>query len=466
MISARSLAISVLLLSICGCTLGPNYKRPQLNVPDKYRGLAPPTTPQTSTESFGEMKWSAVFQDKVLEDLIREALVNNYDIRIAASRVAQAKAIVGITRADQLPSVTGSGSIRQLRFQFIPNTPANASTYDTLSLQMNYIVDFWGQYRRATEAARASLVATEYGQNVVRTSLISDLASAYFRLRQYDTQLQYSEKTLVADQDMLRLNTINYKGGESAKTDVLQAQLLVEQAEAQIISLRQLIEQQENAISVLLGRNPGPVTRGISLTEQPHMPEVPAGLPSTLLQRRPDVRRAEMFLVSANANVGVAKAAFFPQFALTGMFGARSTAITSFLQGPATFWALGGQVMQPFYEGGRIRSNYRLAWAQRDEAELAYKQSVQFALADVSNSLVGYAQSRQYRVKIQEQTDTYYETARLANIRYTGGSTSFLEVLVTQQQYFTSQLALAQAWDDELQYYVQLYRALGGGWEP
>lgn len=462
MISARRFATAALLLSLCSCKVGPNYSRPQLAMPDQYRGLAPALGPQTSSEALGEMKWFTVFQDKVLEELIREALNNNYDVRIAASRVAQAKAIVGITKADQLPSISSSAGIEHIKSQLFSKGP----TFDRAAVQAGYIIDFWGQYRRASEAARANLAATEYGQAVVRTSLISDLASAYFRLRQYDAQLEYSEKTLVADQDMLRLNTINFRGGEFAKTDVLQAQLLVEQAEAQIISLRQRIEQTENAISILVGRNPGSVGRGISLTEQPHMPEVPVGLPSTLLTRRPDVRRAEMQLVSANANVGVAKAAFFPQFALTGQYGIQSTSITSFLQGPAQFWAVGAQVAQPLYQGGRIRSNYRLSWAMRDEAELAYRQSFQLAVADVSNSLVGYAQSRQYRAKIQEQTDTYYETARLANVRFIGGSTSFLEVLVTQQQYFTSQLALAQAWNDELQTYLQLYRALGGGWEP
>jgi multidrug efflux system outer membrane protein len=309
------------------------------------------------------------------------------------------------------------------------------------------------------------MVASEYGQAVVRTSLIADIASAYFRLRQYDTQLEFSEKTLIADRDLVKLNTINFQGGESAKTDVLQAQLLVEQAEAQIISLHQSIAQTENGISVLLGRNPGAVNRGTNLTEQPHLPDIPAGLPSSLLERRPDVRQAEMQLVSANANVGVAKAAFFPQFSLTGQFGTQSTSITSFLTGPATFWTIAGQALQPVYQGGRIRANYRLAWARRDEADIVYKQSVQLAVSDVSSSLIGYTQSRQYRTKIQEQTDTYYETARLANVRFTGGSTSFLEVLVTQQQYFVSQLALAQAWNDELQNYVHVYRALGGGWE-
>jgi multidrug efflux system outer membrane protein len=462
MIRARFVAASVLLVTPCACKVGPNYQRPAVTLPDQYRGLAPEAVPaQAPAEAFGEMKWWAVFQDKVLEDLIREAFTNNYDIRIAAARVAQARASLGITRADQFPSVSASGAIQQVKSPLFPGGP----TFDSLSIQASYILDFWGQYRRATEAAKANLVATEYGQNVVRTSLVSDIASAYFTLRQYDVQLEYSQKTLVADNEMLNLNTVKFKGGESAETDVLQAQLLVEQAEAQIISLHQSIEQTENAISILLGRNPAPVTRGINLIEQPHMPQVPPGLPSTLLQRRPDIQRAEMLLVSANANVGVAKAAFFPQFALTGQYGMQSTSITSFIEGPAQFWSIGGQLLQPIFEGGRIRSNYKLAWARRDEAELAYKQSVQTAVADVSNSLVGYTQSQKYRAKIQEQTDTYYETARLANVRFTGGATSFLEVLVTQQQYFVSELALAQAWNSELQNYVQLYRVLGGGWQ-
>ena len=461
MIPARSLAASVLLVALCGCKVGPNYQRPAVNLPDQYRGLAPEAAAQTSGEVFGDMKFWAVFQDKVLVDLIKEALTNNYDVRIAATRVVQAQAALGITRADQFPQVSASGGIQQVKSGLFPGGP----TFDSLSVQASYIVDFWGQYRRATEAAKANLVASQYAQDVVRTTLVSDVASAYFSLRQFDAQLDYSKKTLAADQDMLKLNTVRFKGGESAETDVLQAQLLVEQAEAQIVSLQQSIEQTENAISILLGLNPGAVARGISITEQPHMPHVPAGLPSALLLRRPDVHRAEMLLVSANANVGVAKAAFFPQFALTGQYGMQSTSITSFLQGPAQFWAIGGQLLQPIFEGGRIRSNYNLAWAKRNEAELEYKQSVQLAVSDVSSSLVGYSQSQKFRAKIQEQTDTYNETARLANVRFNGGATSFLEVLVTQQQYFTSELALAQAWNTELQNYVQLYRALGGGWE-
>ena len=300
---------------------------------------------------------------------------------------------------------------------------------------------------------------------MVQITLVSLVAENYFLLRQYDAQLSYSKETVDADKQILNLNTIRYKGGDVAITDVYQAQVLVQQAEAEVISLQQAIEQTENNISILLGKNPQAIARGLSLMEQPHLPEVPAGLPSALLQRRPDVRRDEESLVAANANVGVAKAAFFPQISLTGQFGATSTAISSFLQGPATFWAVGGQVVQPIFEGGRIRSGYRLAWAQRDQAELVYKQTVLTAFGDVSNSLVGYNDSRLYREKIDEQTNTYRETARLATVRYQGGVTSFLEVLVTEQDYFTSELQLAQAWFQEMQNYVQLYQALGGGWD-
>jgi outer membrane protein, multidrug efflux system len=451
-----------LLLLLSGCKVGPNYKRPALDVPGQYRGTAPDLPQQPSGGPFGEMKWPAVYQDEQLQALLKEALTNNYDIRIAASRILQAQASLGITRANQFPTVGGVASIQNEQ-----STPlfTGSPWIDTLGLQMNYIVDFWGQYRRATEAARANLLASQYAENVVQITLISNIASAYFLLRQYDAQLEVSKQTVVADNDILRLNTINFKGGEYAITDVYQAELLVQQAEAEVITLQQLIPQTENVLSILVGRNPGPITRGLDLIDQPHMPDVPPGLPSTLLERRPDVRQAEEALVAANANVGVAKANFFPQISLTGTFGASSTALTSFLQGPATFWSVGGQLAQPIFEGGRIRSGYRLAWAQRDQAELQYKQTVQQAFGDVSSSLYGYRQSRQFRMKIAEQTATYKETARLANVRFTGGYASFLEVLLTEQQYFTSELNLMQAWYTEMQNYDQLYQALGGGWQ-
>jgi multidrug efflux system outer membrane protein len=459
----RKSAAILLVLLVSGCKVGPNYKRPPLDVPGQYRGTAPNLPQQPAGGPFGEMAWPAVYQDPALQALLKEALTNNYDMRIAATRILQAEASLGVTRANQFPTVGGVASIQN---EQAPPLFVGSPWIDTLGLQMNYIVDFWGQYRRATEAARANLLASQYARNVVQITLISEIASAYFALRQFDAQLEFSKETVIADNEILRLNTINFKGGEYAITDVYQAQLLVQQSEAEVITLKQSIEQTENQISILVGRNPGPIARGVSLTDQSLLPDVPAGLPSALLERRPDVRQAEEALVAANANVGVAKAAFFPQISLTGTFGASSTALTSFLQGPATFWSVGGQLAQPIFEGGRIRSGYRLAWAQRDQAELQYKQTVQQAFGDVSNGLVGYHQSRLFRMKIEEQTATYKETARLANVRFTGGYASFLEVLVTQQQYFTSELQLAQAWSAELQNYVQLYQALGGGWQP
>jgi multidrug efflux system outer membrane protein len=437
--------------------VGPNYQRPAVDVPGQYRGLAPGLG---AGQPFGEMKWESVFTDEVLQSLIKEALTNNYDFRIAASNILQAEASLGVTRANQLPTLSGTFGVQNQRSAAYPGAP----TFDTAGLQLNYLVDFWGQYRRATEAARANLLASQYAQRLVQTTLIASVASAYFQLRQLDSQLDFSRQTVASDQDSLRINTINYKGGEYAITDVYQAKLLVEQAEAEVITLQQSIEQTENQLSLLLGRNPGAINRGLPLVDEPHLDEVPVGLPSAILERRPDVRQAEESLVAANANVGVAKAAFFPQIPLTASFGASSTALTSFLQGPATFWALGGELSQPLYAGGRITSGYRLALAQREQAELTYKQTVQQAFADVSNGLVAYRQSRLYRVKLQEQTTTYRETSRLANVRFTGGATSFLEVLTTQQQYFSSELQTTQAWYAELQSYVQLYQALGGGW--
>jgi multidrug efflux system outer membrane protein len=461
MIRTRTTAATVLLAVLAGCKVGPNYQRPALDVPGQYRGTAPALPQQGPPTPFAEMKWPEVYKDEILQQLIKEALTNNYNVRIAASAIMQAQANLGITRANQFPSLAGSFAIQNERNSAYPGAP----TFDTAGLSLSYIVDFWGQYRRATEAARATLLSTQYAQNVVRITLIDSVAAAYFQLRAFDAQLDISQETAAADREIVRINTIGFKGGEYAITDVYQAQLLVQTAEAQIITLQQSIEQTENLLSTLLGRNPGPILRGLKLVDQPHLPELPPGLPSELLERRPDVQQAEQALVAANANVGVAKANFFPQLSLTGSFGAQSTALSSFLQGPATFWSVGGGVVQPLFEGGRITSGYKLAWAQRDQAELFYKQTVQQAFADVSDSLVGYRQSRLYRIKLQEQTGTYQETARLANVRFTGGYTSFLEVLYTEQQYFTSELSLTQAWFAEMQNYAQLYQALGGSWE-
>ena len=517
-------AFAVLLIfSLCACKVGPNYERPKLDVPGDYRGVAPeaqqppPTEPlpanatpstqaqpstqpapapppamenkaeqqpvatpaqpsqpqagaqvqpgsaQGSGNSFGDLPWTSVFQDEVLQGLIKEALSNNYDLRVAATRVLQANANLGIVRANQFPTLngTGSASYGKDEVQFNNTDPQG---FGTLGLSLNYVTDFWGQYRRATESARATLLATKYAQQLVQTSLINSVVTNYYLLLQYDDQLEYSRKTVDADHEIYKLNDIKFKGGDAAITDVYQAEVILQQAEAGVIQYQQLAEQAENNLSILLGRNPGPIKRGQNLVNQPVLPDLPEGLPSDLLKRRPDIRQAEENLVAANANVGVAKALFFPQFSITGALGTQSLSLNNFLNGPSLFWAVGGNVVQPIFQGGRIRSNYRLAWAQRDQAELQYKQTVQQAFGEVSNSIVGYAQARKYRMKLQEQTKTYEELVRLSNVRYLGGYTAFLEVQYNEQQYFQSALLLSSAWYQELQYYAALYQALGGGW--
>jgi len=446
---------AVLLLD--ACAVGPDYKRPTLDLPTRFRGA--PQSAQSA--SFADLEWWSVLEDPVLQDLINDALANNYDLRIAANHVLQAREQLSITRASQLPALSGFAEAERQR---APPLLSDQTIYSG-GLQLSWVLDFWGQFRRASEAARATLLATEYAQNAVRVTLIANVASAYFQLRAFDQELDASTQILQTNRETLRITTLSVNGGASPITDQLQATLLVQQAQAQITQLEQSIAQTENQLSLLLGKNPGDIPRGLSLVAQPQLPEVPAGLPSQLLERRPDVREAELSLAAANANVGVAKAAFFPQIPLTASYGAASASLGDFLKQSANVWSVAGDVVQPIFEGGKIRSAYRLAWAQRDAAELVYRQSVQQAFADVANSLVGSQKSHALRLTLEEQTATYAETARLANDRYRGGSTGFLEVLTTQQQYFTSQLQSSQAWFAELQDYVQLYQALGGGWQ-
>jgi multidrug efflux system outer membrane protein len=453
----RRFCLAGAALWVAACAVGPDYKRPALDVPAKFRG-APAATQSTA---FADLQWWAVLEDPVLQNLIKDALADNYNLRIAANHVLQAREQLGISRASQVPALSGSVEAQRQR---APPLLSDQTIYSG-GLQLSWVLDFWGQFRRATEAARATLLATEYAQNAVRITLIANVASAYFQLRAFDQELDASTRILQTNRETLRITTLSVNGGASPITDQLQATLLVQQTQAQITQLEQSIAQTENQLSLLLGKNPGDIPRGMSLVAQPQLPEVPAGLPSQLLERRPDVREAEQSLAAANANVGVAKAAFFPQIPLTASYGAASANLGDFLKQSANVWSAAGDVVQPIFEGGKIRSAYRLAWAQRDAAELAYRQSVQQALTDVANSLVGYEKSRALRLTLEEQTATYAETARLANDRYRGGSTSFLEVLTTQQQYFTSELQSSQAWFAELQNYVQLYQALGGGWQ-
>lgn len=459
----KSWSIALVLL-VTGCTVGPNYKRPQVTSPAVYRGLAPDAD-KNATSSLGDDKWWAVFQDDELQKLIRIGLVDNYDVRIAASRILQAQAILGITRADQFPTITGGAAAVNER---IPQTVINRgieTSANSVNLSMIWELDFWGKFRRATEAARADLLATEWGQRVVITTLVANLASAYFQLRELDLELEISKNALVSRQESLRLVKVRAAGGVVSEMDVHQSEQLVYEAAANIPDLERRIEQQENFISILLGHNPDAVTRGKAITDIPFPPSPPPGIPSTLLERRPDIQAAEHTLVAANARIGVAKAAYFPQITLTATGGYQSSALTSLFTGPAGLWSFGGQLTQPIFTGGRIRSGVRLAEDVNEEALLTYQQTIQEAFREVSDALIAYRKNQEFREQQNLLTVAAHKATVLSQSRYSGGVTSYLEVLDSDTRYFSAQLTLAQAELNERLALVQLYDSLGGGWQ-
>ena len=482
--NVKKLTIIAILTSLTtGCTVGPNYKRPTVDVPGGYRGAAPsqgaPGTPQSgdekkpqaagqgsqSAQSIGDEKWWEVFQDKQLQDLIRTALKNNYDVNIAAARILKAQAQLGITRADQLPAIgVGAGAFNAdlPRNKFTGNTETSVNA---VGASFNWQLDFWGKYRRATEAARANLLAAKWAREYVISTLVSNVAASYFQLRALDLQLEISRRTLAARKESLKLTQTLVNGGATNMLDQRQAEQLVAAAAESIPDLERRIEQQENYISTLVGDNPGPIARGLPLTEEPHPPEVPAGLPSSLLERRPDVRQAEEQLVSANAQIGVAKAAYYPNISLTANAGYASSALTSLFTGPAGFWAFGGSLMQPIFSGGRIKSGVKYTEAQQQEFLLIYKQTVQQAFLGVSDSLIAYQKNREFREYHEQLTVAAQDSARLSEVRYGGGRASYLEVLTNETNYFNAELGLAQARLNELLALVDVYRNLGGGWK-
>ena len=371
---------------------------------------APPKSPAST--SLGDEKWWEVFRDKELQQLISTALKNNYDVRIAASRVLQAQAQLGIIRADQFPSLTAGGNVTSVRNPAIGPIPAYELTQGEVTATAGWNIDFWGRYRRATESARANLLANEWAQKAVMSSLVANVASSYFQLRQLDLQLEISERTLASRKDFLDLTSTLEQHGINSLLDVRQSEQLVYTAATEIPDLERQIAQEENAISILLGNNPGDVPRGLRITEQPHAPEVPAGLPSALLERRPDVREAEQNLVAANAQIGVARAAYFPQISLTGTAGFESAKLTDLFQGPAGVWALAGSLTQPIFEGGRLKSGVRLAEAQDEQLLLTYQQTIQGAFRDVSNALVAYRKYREFRIQQEHLVESAQDAAR------------------------------------------------------
>jgi multidrug efflux system outer membrane protein len=455
------LAIAVLL---AGCAVGPNYKRPTVNVPTDYRDSM--TSETAAASSIGNEKWWVVYQDPVLTQLIHTALQQNYDVRIAATRMLEAQDQLGIVRANQFPSASlGAGVFSQQNAKVSSLFPAYEVNAGQLNLSVIWNLDFWGKYRRQTEAARAQMLASKWGQQAVISSLVANVATAYFQLRALDSELDIAERTLGSRQQSLQLTKTLFANGSASDLDLSQSEQLVYTASETIPDLERQIRQQENLLSILLGENPGSIPRGRALTEQPVPDSIPAGLPSELLERRPDVREAEANMVAANAQIGVAKASFFPSIALTGTGGLESNQLNRFISAPSETWLGALSVAQPIFEGGALRSQLKLSRAQYQETVLAYRQSVQSALEQVSNALIASQKDRQFREQQELLVQAAERSDRLSLILYKQGGASYIQVLTNETNYFSAELNLVQAQLNERLALVQLYQSLGGGWQ-
>jgi multidrug efflux system outer membrane protein len=458
------LGILAVLVLESSCMMGPKYKRPTVEVPQEYRAPAPEQAAQAS--SLGNEQWWQVYQDPVLTQLIHTAIAQNYDVRIAAASVLEAQAQVGITRANQLPSASVGANVFSEQNAKVTNLfPAYQVNGGELNLSVIWNLDFWGKYRRQTEAARAQLLATEWGRRAVISSLVANVATAYFQLRALDSELEISKRTLASRQESLKLTQFLEDHGSASGLDVSQADQLVYTASETIPDLERQIQQQENVLSVLLGENPQSIPRGRALTEQPVPQNVPAGLPSELLERRPDVRQAEENVVAANAQIGVAKAAFFPNLSLTGLGGLESNALHQFISQPSQTWSGAFSVSQPVFQGGALRSQLRLARANWQETVFSYQQTVQNALGQVSNSLVASQKDREFREQQELLTQAAQQTDQLSEVLYKNGGASYLQVLTSETNYFSAELNLVQAQLNERLALVQVYQAVGGGWQ-
>ncbi|HXM65099.1 MAG TPA: efflux transporter outer membrane subunit [Candidatus Acidoferrum sp.] len=467
---APSLLIAVM---VSGCMVGPNYKRPVVQTPATYRDLSANPQLQTQTASYADLPWWQVFQDPQLQELIRAALKQNYDLQIATERINAARAEVAITRSHLFPQIGADANFKGGK----DYTFQTRSNFGLLTADAAFQLDFFGRLRRATEAARAELLATEDARQTVILTLVSDVASDYFALLELDLQLQITHETIKTQEDSVKLTKLRVEHGVATKLDVLQAQQTLDTANATIPDLERQVAQEENAISILLGNYPQAITRGRPLVEQPLPPEVPAGLTSSLLdagltssllERRPDIREAEQHLIAANAEIGVAKAQFFPQISLTGSGGGafgRSSAFTSLMTTQLGIWSYGAQVSQPIFTGGALKGNLHLAESQYKQILLAYQQAIQRAFGDVSDTLIGYQKLHEVRVRQEVTVTDLQESVRLSDMRYQGGTTTYLEVLDGQRSLYSAELTLARARDNEYQSLVQLYRSLGGGWQ-
>jgi len=464
----QSLAIFVAITLLTGCAVGPNYHRPSVATPPTFRGSQGTSSEATS---LADEKWFEVFKDEQLQGLIRTAMQQNFDVREAAARVEAAQAVVGITRADQFPTITAGGNVTTTRFSTggsfpLPKGVSQDRTFGTVSSSLlSYEVDLWGRVRRANEAARADLLASEQNRRTVMITLVSDLATAYFNLLELDQELSVARRTLATRESSLRLIQTRQSRGLTTLLDVRTAEQLVQVASEAIPGIEQRIAQTENQISLLTGRAPAPVARVRPLTEQELPPAVPGGLPSSLLDRRPDILAAEQNLVAANATIGVAKAAYFPEISLTGLFGFQSNQLSSLFTGATRTWQFTPAVSQPIFNGGRLKSNVRLAQANQNIALVQYERTIQTAFREVSDSLVEYEKTREILGKQTQLVATLQDRSQLSYKRYRGGVDTLLNALDADRDLFDAELRLAQARRDEVISVVQVYRALGGGWQ-
>jgi multidrug efflux system outer membrane protein len=472
-------AAAALLLS--ACAVGPNYHRPVVKTPAAFHTVDGSQQAPAQTESFADLPWWEVFHDPELQALIRKALQQNYDLKLAVERVHAARAQVGIVRSNQFPQVSVNPD-----FTGGKNEEKIESNIFTLAADAVFQVDLFGRYRRATEAARAEMLATQDAQQTVILTLVSDVASDYFLLRDLDLQLHITRETVRTQENSVKLTELRLQHGVGTKLDVLQARQVLDIANAQIPELERQIGQTEDAISILLGDYPHGIQRAKALgMETPAgwewsetlPPQLPSGLPSALLERRPDIRQAEQNLVAANAEIGVAKALFFPQISLTGSWGpawGHSTFVGpragsfvgagSTIPAPAEIWSYAASAAQAIFTGGYLSNNLRYAKSQDREALLSYEQTIQRAFGDVSDALIGYNKYHAVRERQEQTVKDLRESADLSLMRYRGGTANYLAVLDSQRSLFQAELTLAQARNNEYQSLVQLYKALGGGW--
>ena len=455
----RSLLVFAFAL-LAGCTVGPNYQRPPVTAPEQIRGQVGPA----EAASLADRAWWEVFQDDALKALIDEALRNGYDVRLAAWRVEEARAAAGISRAQLAPQVqAGAGGSRGQASKLITPGAEPINLYDA-NLSVSWELDLWGRIRRLNEAAQAQYLATEEGRRGVLLSLVSDVADSYFQLRELDLELEIARRTSSAFQETYDLFNRRLEAGAASGLETASAGASLASTAANIPNLERQIAAQENQLSFLLGRNPGPIARGKALADQLLPPEIPAGLPSDLLQRRPDLRAAEQQLVAANADVGVAVANFFPRLSLTGVFGGVAPQVGD-LFGDGRTWSVGGGLLSPVLQGPRLSQEHRAAVARWEQAKVRYEAGVTNAFAEVSTALVAYQKLAAIEQEQARAVASYRQAVRLSNERYLSGLADYLEVLQAQQQQFVAESSLARTRFDRLASLVQLYKVLGGGWQ-